>query len=90
MSNDLTYGRAMGTHTMQPMARRDRRCSEPRHQAVNGSALMKIAILSAKDVADWHAATLMERGHQVTLRYLGHPPTAVAMLMKDRVMVSLS
>jgi uncharacterized protein YbjT (DUF2867 family) len=70
---------------MRPMARRDRCRSEPRHQAVNGSALMKIAILSAKDVADWYAATLMQRGHLVTIGYLGHPPTAVAMLMKDGV-----
>jgi hypothetical protein len=28
---------------------------------------MKIAVLSHKDVAGWYAATLMERGHQVTI-----------------------
>jgi hypothetical protein len=28
---------------------------------------MKIAVLSHKDIAAWYAATLMERGHQVTI-----------------------
>jgi len=28
---------------------------------------MKIAILCHKDVADWYAATLMQRGHKVTI-----------------------
>jgi hypothetical protein len=28
---------------------------------------MKIAILSHKDVSAWYAATLMERGHQITI-----------------------
>jgi hypothetical protein len=28
---------------------------------------MKIAVLCHKDVAGWYAATLMERGHQVTI-----------------------
>ena len=28
---------------------------------------MKIAILCRKDVSGWYAATLMERGHEVTI-----------------------
>jgi hypothetical protein len=28
---------------------------------------MKIAVLSHEDVSGWYAATLMERGHQVTI-----------------------
>ena len=35
---------------------------------------MKIAILSAADVGSWYAATLMERGHQITIGPFGYIP----------------
>jgi hypothetical protein len=46
---------------------------------------MKIAILSAADVAGWHAATLMERGHKITIGPFGHVPTAVASMIEDGI-----
>jgi hypothetical protein len=45
---------------------------------------MKIAILSAADVSSWYAATLLERGHEITIGPFGHVPTAVAALIKER------
>ena len=48
-------------------------------------ALMKIAILSASDVADWYGVTLMERGHQITIGPFGHVSTAVAGMIKDGI-----
>jgi hypothetical protein len=46
---------------------------------------MKIAILSPSDVASWYAATLMERGHQITIGPFGHVPTAVSRMLKDGI-----
>jgi hypothetical protein len=46
---------------------------------------MKIAILSASDVASWYCATLMERGHQITIGPFGHVPTALASMIKDGI-----
>jgi hypothetical protein len=46
---------------------------------------MKIAILSASNVANWYAATLMKRGHDVTIGPFGHVPTAVASMIKNGI-----
>jgi hypothetical protein len=46
---------------------------------------MKIAILSAADVSSWYAATLMERGHEITIGPFGHAPTAVAGMIEDGI-----
>ena len=47
---------------------------------------MKIAILSAADVAGWYAATLMERGHKITIGPFGHVTTAVPTeMIRDRI-----
>lgn len=46
---------------------------------------MKIAILSAADVAGWYTATLMERGHEVTIGPFGHAPTAVTGMIEDGI-----
>ena len=46
---------------------------------------MKIAILSAADVAGWYTATLMERGHEVTIGPFGHVPTAVTSMIEDGI-----
>ena len=46
---------------------------------------MKIAILSASDVAGWYAATLMDRGHQITIGPFGDVPGAVAEMIKDGI-----
>jgi hypothetical protein len=46
---------------------------------------MKIAILSAADVSSWYAATLMERGHEITIGSFGHVPTAVASMIEDGI-----
>jgi uncharacterized protein YbjT (DUF2867 family) len=46
---------------------------------------MKIAILTPSDVAGWYAATLMERGHQITFGPFGHVPTAVAGMIEDGI-----
>lgn len=46
---------------------------------------MKIAILSAADVAGWYAATLMERGHQVSVGPFGYVPGAVQGMIDDGV-----
>jgi hypothetical protein len=46
---------------------------------------MKIANLSPSDVAGWYAATLMERGHQITIGPFGDVPTAVAGMIKDGI-----
>jgi hypothetical protein len=46
---------------------------------------MKIAILSASDVAGMYAATLMERGHQIMLGPFGHVPTAVRSMIDDGI-----
>ena len=46
---------------------------------------MKIAILSPSDVASWYAATLMERGHQITIGPFGHVRTAVAGMIEDGI-----
>lgn len=46
---------------------------------------MKIAILSAADVAGWYAATLMERGHEITIGPFGHVPGAVKGMIEDRI-----
>ena len=46
---------------------------------------MKIAILSAADVAGWYTATLIERGHQITIGPFGHAPTAVTGMIKDGI-----
>jgi hypothetical protein len=46
---------------------------------------MKIAILSAADVSGWYAATLMERGHEITIGPFGHVPTAVAGMIEDEI-----
>jgi hypothetical protein len=43
---------------------------------------MKIVILSASNVASWYSATLMERGHEITIGPFGHVPTAVECLIK--------
>jgi len=44
---------------------------------------MKIAILSAADVSSWYAATLMERGHTITIAPFGQVPSAVAGMIDD-------
>jgi hypothetical protein len=46
---------------------------------------MKIAILSASDVASWYAATLMKRGHHITIGPFGCVPTAVGGMIKDGI-----
>jgi hypothetical protein len=46
---------------------------------------MKIAILSAADVSGWYAATLMERGHKITVGPFGHVPTAVASMIENGI-----
>jgi len=46
---------------------------------------MKIAILSAADVSGWYAATLMERGHEITVGPFGHAPSAVASMIEDEI-----
>ncbi|MCK1600821.1 hypothetical protein IVB02_05145 [Bradyrhizobium sp. 166] len=46
---------------------------------------MKIAILSADDVAGWYTATLMERGHEVTIGPFGHAPTALTSMIEDGI-----
>lgn len=46
---------------------------------------MKIAILSAADVSGWYSATLMERGHEITVGPLGHVPTAGANMIKHEI-----
>lgn len=46
---------------------------------------MKIAILSAADVAGWYTATLMERGHEVTIGPFGHAPRAVTGMIEDGI-----
>jgi hypothetical protein len=46
---------------------------------------MKIAILSAANVAGWYAATLMERGHEITIGPFGNAPGAVADMVKDGI-----
>jgi hypothetical protein len=46
---------------------------------------MKIVILSASNVASWYSATLMERGHEITIGPFGHVPTAVECLIKDEI-----
>ncbi|MET4375025.1 uncharacterized protein YbjT (DUF2867 family) [Bradyrhizobium sp. LB12.1] len=46
---------------------------------------MKIAILSAADVAGWYTATLMERGHEVTIGPFGHAPSAVTGMIDDGI-----
>jgi hypothetical protein len=46
---------------------------------------MKIAILSAANVAGWYTATLMERGHEITIGPFGYVPGAVAGMIEDGV-----
>ena len=46
---------------------------------------MKIAILSLSDVAGWYAATLMQRGHEITISAFGYRPRAVASLIEDGI-----
>lgn len=46
---------------------------------------MKIAILSAADVAGLYTATLMERGHEITIGPFGHAPTAVVSMIEDGI-----
>jgi hypothetical protein len=46
---------------------------------------MKIAILSAADVAGWYSATLMERGHEITVGPFGYVPGAVASMIEDGI-----
>jgi hypothetical protein len=46
---------------------------------------MKIAILSAADVSDWYAATLMERGHEISVGPFGYVPSAVAGMIEDGI-----
>jgi hypothetical protein len=46
---------------------------------------MKIAILSAADVSGWYAATLMERGHEITIGPFGYAPGAVADMIEDGI-----
>ncbi|PWE77317.1 hypothetical protein XF30_11705 [Bradyrhizobium sp. SUTN9-2] len=46
---------------------------------------MKIAILSAADVAGWYTATLMQRGHEVTIGPFGYAPTAVTGMIEDGI-----
>jgi hypothetical protein len=46
---------------------------------------MKIAILSAADVAGWYAATLMERGHKITIGPFGYVLGAVAGMIDDGI-----
>jgi hypothetical protein len=46
---------------------------------------MKIAILSLSDVVGWYAATLMKRGHNITIGTFGYPPAAVASLIEDGI-----
>jgi hypothetical protein len=46
---------------------------------------MKIAILSAADVSGWYAATLMERGHEITVGPFGYVPGAVASMIEDGI-----
>jgi len=44
---------------------------------------MKIAILSSANVADWYAATLLERGHQLMF-VEGHQPTSVDAMISEK------
>jgi hypothetical protein len=46
---------------------------------------MKIAILSAADVTGWYAATLMARGHKITIGPFGHVPGAVATMIEEDI-----
>lgn len=46
---------------------------------------MKIAILTAGDVSGWYAATLMERGHEITIGPFGHVSAAVAGMINDGI-----
>ncbi|UFW83004.1 hypothetical protein BjapCC829_23755 [Bradyrhizobium barranii] len=46
---------------------------------------MKIAILSAADVAGSYTATLMERGHEITIGPFGHAPTAVTSMIESGI-----
>jgi hypothetical protein len=46
---------------------------------------MKIAILSAANVSSWYAATLMARGHEITVGPFGHVPTAVDSMIEDGI-----
>jgi len=46
---------------------------------------MKIAILSAADVAGWYSATLVERGHEITVGPFGYVPGAVASMIEDGI-----
>ena len=46
---------------------------------------MNIAILSAADVSSWYAATLMDRGHKITIGPFGHVSTAVASMIEDGI-----
>ena len=46
---------------------------------------MKIAILSAEDVTSWYAATLLERGHEITIGPFGYVPLALARMIEDRI-----
>jgi hypothetical protein len=46
---------------------------------------MKIAILSVADVCGWYAATLMERGHKITIGPFGYAPGAVADMIEDGI-----
>jgi hypothetical protein len=46
---------------------------------------MKIAILSAADVAGWYTAALMERGHKITIGPFGYVPGAVNSMIEDGI-----
>jgi hypothetical protein len=46
---------------------------------------MKIAILSTANVSSWYAATLMERGHEITVGPFGYASTALASMMEDGI-----
>ncbi|MCK1423016.1 hypothetical protein IVB15_17070 [Bradyrhizobium sp. 182] len=46
---------------------------------------MKIAILSVADVAGSYTATLMERGHEITIGPFGHAPIAVTGMIEDGI-----
>ena len=46
---------------------------------------MKIAILSAADVSSWYAATLLERGHEITIGPFGYVPLALARMIEDGI-----
>jgi hypothetical protein len=46
---------------------------------------MNIAILSAANVAGWYAATLMARGHNITIGPFGNVDGALADLIEDGI-----